>query len=655
MTRTGHDGSAPGTEAMSRSIAVLLAVVTTGFASRAGGHAAAVRSAAVRSATVRSAASRSATPRLPVVSANDNRTAAGVLRNGVLTLDLDVVKARWYPEAADGPWVDVWTFAEHGHAPSIPGPLVRVPRGTRVRLTVHNTRADSAIGMWGMGITATRDGGPGDTLTVRIGAGETRAFEFVATKAGTYVYGARSNPTPPFAQESEQLSGAIVVDEPGARTDDRILMLNIWGEDQKDSTYNNAITINGRSWPYTERFTFTQGDTVRWRVVNGTMRIHPMHLHGAYFRVDARGSATDDTLYTKAARRMAVTEDMTPRSTMRMTWSPETPGDWLFHCHLAFHVVPEAARLNVKPADMHQTHSTDPMQHMAGLVVGITVKPRGAATVRRGARRLSLSVLPGIATDTAHQAPIGVRVSPSAERSAPKSITPRGDLLLLTRGEPTDVTVHNGLAQPTSIHWHGLELESYSDGVAGISGTAARRAPSIAPGDSFVAHLTLKHAGTFIYHTHLNDLEQITTGLYGPIVVLEPGQRFDPTRDLVLTAGFDVSRANGPVVNGGEADSALAMRVGAPVRIRMINIAPADPVEFEVLRDSTVVQWRPVAKDGLTLPSSQASMQRALKSLWVGETFDVEFAPTEPGRYRLRVRADPKTVIYERALIVRAK
>ena len=40
-----------------------------------------------------------------------------------------------------------------------------------------------------------------------------------------------------------------------------------------------------------------------------------------------------------------------------------------------------------------------------------------------------------------------------------------------------------------------------------------------------VAHLTLKRAGTFIYHTHLNDLYQISTGLYGPIIVLEPGQR----------------------------------------------------------------------------------------------------------------------------------
>jgi FtsP/CotA-like multicopper oxidase with cupredoxin domain len=226
-------------------------------------------------------------------------------------------------------------------------------------------------------------------------------------------------------------------------------------------------------------------------------------------------------------------------------------------------------------------------------------------------------------------------------------------MLLLTRGIPTDVTVHNTLAEPTSIHWHGLELESYSDGVAGLSGTRDRRAPAIAPGDSFTAHLTLKRAGTFIYHTHLNDVEQITAGLYGPIVVLEPGQRWDPTRDLILTAGFDVSRHESPVVNGGEADSALSMTVSRPVRIRMINIAPADPIEFELLRDSTVVQWRAVAKDGFTLPPSQAVARRALTSLWVGETFDAEFAPTVPGTYHLRVRSGPKDVLYDRALVVR--
>jgi manganese oxidase len=256
--------------------------------------------------------------------------------------------------------------------------------------------------------------------------------------------------------------------------------------------------------------------------------------------------------------------------------------------------------------------------------------------------------------DTAHLRPIGVRLTPDGRVPVPARITPRGDPLILTRGVPTDIAVHNALAEPTSIHWHGLELESYSDGVAGLSGDGARRAPAIAPGDSFVAHLTLKRAGTFIYHTHLNDLYQIATGLYGPIIVLEPGQRWDPTRDLVLTAGFDISRANGPVVNGGESDPPLELPVGQTVRLRFINIAPADPVTFELRRDTTVVQWRSVAKDGFTLPAAQARMEHATRSLWVGETFDAEFTPRDAGTYHLRVRSGPKDILYDRELRVSA-
>ena len=580
------------------------------------------------------------------VVANDNRTPAGTLRNGVLTIELAVVMARWYPEAADGPFVDLPVFAAEGKAPTIPGPLVRVPKGTRVRLVVRNALGDSTIGLWGMGMTTTND-----TVTIPVRPGESHVVEFIANQLGTFMYGARSARD---VSETEQLAGAIVVDEPGARTDDRILVLNIWSAMRPDSSFNSALAINGKSWPYTERFDVTQGDTLRWRVVNPTVRQHPMHLHGAYFRVDARGNADGDTTFAPAARRMAVTEPMEPRSTMRMTWAPATAGNWLFHCHVAFHVI-ASARLDAPPDDVHGLHSTDPDKHMAGLVTGIHVRERSAEPVRRNVRHLAVTVTPGVAKDTAHLRPIGMRRTPDGRVPAPTDITPRGDIIWLTRGVPTDITVHNALAEPTAIHWHGLELESYSDGVAGLSGIGTRLAPAIAPGDSFVAHLTLKRAGTFIYHTHLNDLDQIATGLYGPIIVLEPGQRWDPTRDLVLTSGFDISRADGPVVNGGESDPPFPMRVGRPVRLRLINIQPADPVTFELLRDSALVEWRAVAKDGYDLPRAQATVERAQRSLWVGETFDAEFAPRAPGTYRLRVRSGPKDVLYERELVVRGR
>ena len=49
----------------------------------------------------------------------------------------------------------------------------------------------------------------------------------------------------------------------------------------------------------------------------------------------------------------------------------------------------------------------------------------------------------------------------------------------------------------------------------------------------------MARAGTFIYHTHLNDVAQLTAGLYGAIIVQEPHVPFDPTFDHVFVAGWD--------------------------------------------------------------------------------------------------------------------
>jgi FtsP/CotA-like multicopper oxidase with cupredoxin domain len=56
-----------------------------------------------------------------------------------------------------------------------------------------------------------------------------------------------------------------------------------------------------------------------------------------------------------------------------------------------------------------------------------------------------------------------------------------GPPIVLTRGQPVEIEVVNRLKDPTAIHWHGIELESYFDGVPGWSGADT---PSIAPGTS---------------------------------------------------------------------------------------------------------------------------------------------------------------------------
>ena len=81
---------------------------------------------------------------LPLGVANDNRSPAGHLQNGILELKLELRAACWYPEAADGGHVDAYAFAEVGGPPQISGPLIRVPQGTQIHLSVRNTLAESA-------------------------------------------------------------------------------------------------------------------------------------------------------------------------------------------------------------------------------------------------------------------------------------------------------------------------------------------------------------------------------------------------------------------------------------------------------------------------------------------------------------------------------
>ena len=117
---------------------------------------------------------------------------------------------------------------------------------------------------------------------------------------------------------------------------DRIFVLGVFHE--APAPPPNVMVINGKSWPFTERLTYERGDTVRWRWLNPSGQPHPMHLHGFYFNVGSRGAWAADTVYSPEDRRLAVTETMYPGTTMTMSWVPDQPGNWLFHCHFGGHV-----------------------------------------------------------------------------------------------------------------------------------------------------------------------------------------------------------------------------------------------------------------------------------------------------------------------------
>jgi len=216
-------------------------------------------------------------------------------------------------------------------------------------------------------------------------------------------------------------------------------------------------------------------------------------------------------------------------------------------------------------------------------------------------------------------------------------------MLLLKRGQPVRITVVNHLSEPSAVHWHGIELESFPDGVPDWSGMGTRIMAAIAPADSFVAEFTPPRSGTFIYHSHLNEGTQINSGMYGSLIVADDPRLFDSGREKVILVG-----GGGPpptpdgdapgFVNGTLEPEPLDLDVGTTYRFRLINIHPDWRVEFALGTDTTVAQWRPVAKDGADLPPAQTTPRAAYLITGPGETADFEYTPASVGDLRLQVR-----------------
>jgi FtsP/CotA-like multicopper oxidase with cupredoxin domain len=587
-----------------------------------------------------------AAPRAPeTIVANDNRRAAGMLANGVLTVKLEARMGMWRPEGPTGPALPVAAWAEVGKALSVPGPLIRVPVGTTVRVSLRNS-LDTTLTVYGFGKVR------GLTDSISIPVGSNRDVQFEATTAGTYYYMARRRILPPLNGRTEhdmELVGAIVIDPPGARANDRVFVLSWWfavNPQSPTGVDRGTMTINGLSWPHTERIDLTQGDSVRWRVINMTEIDHPMHLHGFYFRVTSKGDGNRDTVYSRDDERLGVTEIMRQFSTMSLAWLPDRAGNWIYHCHFADHL---SSISSLEPGhathdEQMMKHQGDGMQHnMFGLVLGLRVAPKGPApkvaesprTVRMTVREKEhmFGANPGYA----------MVIDGTPEAKDPNAMPQPGAPLVLERGRPVAITVVNRAKESASIHWHGVELESYPDGVPGWSGSGSRILPSIKPGDSITVHYTPPRAGSFMYHSHFNESSQITSGVYGAIIVVEPGEAYNPERDRLFffgTAGPITNVIFGPfpnyVMNGTDEPAPIELRAGQSYRFRMFNLAEGGAVAVSLASGGQTLTWTSLAKDGAALPPSQVKTKPAALVFEPGEIYDFEFTPQTAGDLALK-------------------
>ncbi|MBC5825025.1 MAG: multicopper oxidase domain-containing protein, partial [Candidatus Eremiobacteraeota bacterium] len=485
------------------------------------------------------------------IASNDNTAAGGRLAHGTLHIALIARRGLWYPDGPGTIGLPIEAFGEAGRPLRIPGPLVRVPLGTRVVASVRNELShDLTV----RGLAASADA---LTTALRVPHGATRHVTFDLDRAGAFgYYGSDKGETVDGRVfDDAELSGAILVEAPHAPRVDHVFVLGLYAPvKRKDGTPNFIYmleTINGHAYPATERLAYERGRTVRWAVFNASAMLHPMHLHGFYFRIN-RPDAYEE-----------VTHPFYPGEADELSWTADRAGDWMFHCHIDDHIsrhAPLRDMLSGK-ADPHLTIAKRfhlPNQPMGGMVIALKVLPRGDdhASVASGSpRRLALEatarVVPGARFGLSQDS----FALTDGERTIPATGS-LGPLIVLTQGQPVAIAVTNHMDEATSVHWHGVALQdSYDDGGAGMGMSMMadpHMSPAIEPGQTFVAHFVPPDAGTFTYHSHMDDGWQLAGGLVGPLIVLPPGQHFDSQTDHIVMISESFEEAGGPrPANGG--------------------------------------------------------------------------------------------------------
>ena len=241
-------------------------------------------------------------------------------------------------ELAPGMRARLW-----GYNGQSPGPTIEVVEGDRVRIFVTNRlREKTSIHWHGQRLPNGMDGVSGLTQPA-IDAGKTFVYEFIAQRAGTFMYH-------PHADEMVQMAMGMYgfwVTHPKnpdfMRVDrDFVFLLNSFDVEPGSKTPKvNTMTefnlwgFNSRVFPGIDSLKVRQGDRVRIRVGNLTMTNHPIHMHGHEFVV----TGTDGGWTPPASRWPEVTVDIGVGQMRAFEFDATEPGDWSLHCHKSHHTM----------------------------------------------------------------------------------------------------------------------------------------------------------------------------------------------------------------------------------------------------------------------------------------------------------------------------
>ncbi|CAN90660.1 multicopper oxidase [Sorangium cellulosum So ce56] len=281
-----------------------------------------------------------------------------------------------------------------------------------------------------------------------------------------------------------------------------------------------------------------------------------------------------------------------------------------------------------------------------------TAAPGGQpAVVTPNGSTLPLRVVDGVKVGHLVAGPLEHEIAPGlkSEVWGYNGSTP-GPTIEAVEGDRLRIYVTNSLPEATTVHWHGLVLPNGMDGVAGLT-----QRP-IEPGETYVYEFVVRYPGTYMYHSHFDEMTQIALGAVGMFVVhprRPRGPRVD--RDFVLmthewkiNAGarrpdpnamsdFNVLTFNGKAF---PATAPLVVGRGERVRVRLGNLGPMDhhPIHLHGL------SFQVTATDGGFVPES-AQYPETTVLVPVGSTRVIEFVPEEPGDWAMHCHMTHHTMM----------
>lgn len=211
-----------------------------------------------------------------------------------------------------------------------------------------------------------------------------------------------------------------------------------------------------------------------------------------------------------------------------------------------------------------------------------------------------------------------------------------GPTIEVNEGDRVRVIFHNKLPEPTTVHWHGLEVPVPMDGVPFIS------QPPVKPGEMFTYEFTLHQNGTFFYHSHMAMQEMM--GMIG-LFIIHPKKPYQPavhkdfglilqewailpnsTIPNTLSMEFNWLTMNG---KAGPATTPMIVKQGERVRIRIVNLG-MDHHPMHIHGN----QFYVTGTEGGRIPES-AWFPGNTVLVGVAQARDVEFDAIYPGDWML--------------------